>query len=428
MAKIKNFQNLAVNPLRKAALEIAEAGLEAIDTKKVITKNVFLNNDRLVIKNKEFSLGGIKRIFIVGIGKCSFEAAQALEEILGKKISGGIILGLYEGSLRRLKVYKGDHPLPSLKNIAVTKEIIDLLSGLGEKDLVIMAISGGGSSLLCQPQNLSATEEACIIGNLMRMGADIEKTNIVRKHLSFARGGWLAKYAYPAKVISLIFSDVPKNTLEFVASGPTVKDTTALSEAKNVIKKYKINESCNIADIRLIETPKHDKFFKKVDNILFVSNDLALKAMKKSAVEKDFQVEIVSNSFSGEARIFAKKIMENLHKQKNGAIFLYGGESTVKVRGGGKGGRNQELVLSALRFIENGEAIISLASDGRDNTEMAGAICDIITKVKAKNLGLDIEKYLSNNDSYNFFAKTGDYLLTGDTGSNVSDLIIAIKG
>lgn len=427
MAKIKNFNDLTVTPLRKMALEIAEAGLEAIDTKTVIAKNVHLEEKSLVVQGKTFSLKEINRIFIVGVGKCSLEAAGALEEILGKRLNGGIVLDVHQGSLNKVKAYKGTHPLPSPQNIEITKKIIALLEDLNKDDLVIVIVSGGGSVLLCQPESHTCVEERKISECLLKSGADIKKINTVRKHLSLARGGALAKYAYPAKVISLIFSDVLDNQMEFIASGPTVKDTTTVKEAEKILKQYKILKKCGVPKIKLIETPKDNKYFKNVDNFLIVSNKIALNGMLAVVKRMKLKGEICSFNFSGEARKLGEKFIKKLDNYASKTVLLFGGESTVVVRGKGKGGRNQELVLSALRFIKNGQVLIAFGSDGRDNTDVAGAICDIITKEKAKNLGLDLEKYLKDNNSYNFFAETGDYLFTGDTGSNVSDLIIAIK-
>jgi glycerate-2-kinase len=245
--------------------------------------------------------------------------------------------------------------------------------------------------------------------------------------LSLARGGFLAKYVYPAKVIALIFSDVPSNKLEFIASGPTIKDTTTVDDAKNILKKYKVESQIGFNIDFLIETPKQDKYFKNVENILFLSNKEALKAMADYARSLKYRAKIKTDQLKGEAQQIGRQIAFDIKKEKNKTVLIYGGETTVKIIGKGKGGRNQELALSALRFIDNNELVIAFASDGKDNSLVAGAIADIFTKKKAKKLNLDIEKYLANNDSYSFFQKTGDFVKTGDTGSNVSDLIIALK-
>ncbi|MDD5430878.1 MAG: DUF4147 domain-containing protein [Candidatus Pacebacteria bacterium] len=425
--KIKNFKDLAVSPLRKTALEIAEAGLDAIDTKNAIKKNVHLEKDFLFIKNRKYSLLNIKRIFIVGIGKCSLEAAAALEEVLGDKINAGIVLCVHQGELNRIKVFKGTHPLPSRQNVEATGEIISFLKALEKDDLVITVVSGGGSALLSQPKGFSLEEEIKIIDFLLKSGADIQQINTVRKHLSLARGGFLAEYAYPAKIISLVFSDVPGHPMEFIASGPTMMDTTSITDAEKILNKYKVLKNCGIEKINFIETPKDGKYFKNADNFLIVSNKIVLDEMASAARAKGLMPVIKSADFSGEARILGEKIIKELEKEEPKTVLLYGGESTVKVRGKGRGGRNQELALSALKIVDKGQALVAFNSDGRDNSDSAGGICDIITKEKAKNLGLDANKFLKDNDSYTFFSETGDFIFTGDTGSNVSDLIIAIK-
>jgi len=372
------------------------------------------------VKNESFPLNSFERVFFVGVGKCALEAGAAVEGILGERLSDGIILDVHRGELKKIKTFGGTHPLPSIENERATRAIIGLLEGATGKDLVIFAISGGASTLLCQPQDLTCDEEGEIFRMLMRQGAAIEEINTVRKHLSLARGGYLAKHAYPAKVLSLIFSDVPGDDLEFVASGPTVKDITTVADAKKVFEKFGLEKTHG-----LIETPKEDKYFEKVKNILLISNKTALEAMAAKARTSGFTPEICTDCLRGEAREEGEKIMAALHKSKPGAALLYGGETTVTVRGNGKGGRNQELALSALHFVKDGEILVSIASDGWDNGEAAGAICDKITKEKAGNL--DVEDYLARNDSYAFFEKTGAQIMTGETGSNVSDLIIAIK-
>jgi len=423
--KIQNFKELAVTDLRKAALEIAEAGLEAIDTEKVVKSGVVLNGEILKVKNQEFNLTGFERVFVVGVGKCALEAGHALEEILGDKLYNGIILDVHPGNLKKLRTFTGTHPLPTTENVNATAEIIQLLSSLTEKDFVIFVISGGGSALLCQPKNLVCQDERDIFSCLFRAGASVEEMNTLRKHLSLARGGHLAAYSYPASSVALIFSDVPGGNIEFIASGPTVKDTTTTDDARKILNKYEIEKKTGLK-IEPMETPREEKYFEKITNILFLDN-IALEVMKEKAEELGFKTEIRTKTLSGEAKEVGKKICGDLEQVAGKTALVYGGETTVCVKGDGKGGRNQELILGALPKIGNGEIILSMNSDGRDNTDFAGALCDTITKEKAAKLGLNSEDFLKNNNSYAFFEKVGDYILTGDTGSNVSDLIVAIK-
>ena len=426
--KIKNFSKLAVTKERKDALKIAEAGLEAINTQKVILNKIKLQKNSLVIDKKTFSLKSIKSIYVVAIGKCAGEAALALEKILGKKIKAGIALDVKTvKGLKTIKSLAGSHPLPSQKNTDGSTAIINLIKNLSYNDLVLFVISGGGSTLLCAPRKDTCQEETLIVQKLMDSGATINEINTIRKHLSVARGGFLAKYAFPAKSIALIFSDVIGNDPQFIASGPTAKDTTTIRHALEILNKYKIQKVCAIEDCGLVETPKNDEFFKSVQNLIFVSSEVALKAMSSAAKKLGYKVKICTTCLKGEAQKVGAKIAAEINRSKPKTILLYGGETTVHVKGNGKGGRNMELVLSALNTIKDNSLILSLASDGIDNTNLAGAIGDTTTIEKAAKLKLKPKKYLVENNSYPFFKKTGDYLLTGKTGSNVSDLVIAIK-
>jgi glycerate-2-kinase len=440
MPKIKNFNELGTTELRKTALKIAEAGLLAIDTRSVIEKNVKVSGDSVIVGDVLFKVDGKSKIYLVGVGKCSSEAALAIEKILGDRLSGGIALDIKEPRKTggKIKYYSGTHPFPSEKNVAYAGEIIALLEKVKENDLVIFVISGGGSTLLCLPsKGNTCVEEEMILKQLFSVGATIQEINTIRKHISHARGGWLAKYAYPARSVALIFSDVPGNDLGFVASGPTVKDETTIEDAVKILRKCgitwvfstQVNLGAKHPSGRgfLVETPKENKYFEKVTNVLAVSNAVALEVMQDEAKKLGFESRVVTDRIEGEAREVGEKIVEELHKEPKRTVLLYGGETTVTVDKHGRGGRNGELALSALRFVEEGELVAAVASDGRDNGEYAGAIVDLPGRQKAELPGLNIEEYLSGHNPAPFFEQTGDYLMTGDTGSNVSDLLIAIK-
>lgn len=425
--KVKNFKELAVTENRKAVLCILEAGLDAIDTKKVIKDSVVFKDDALTVKDEKVSFKDVENVFVVGIGKCSLEAAAAIEEILQDRIKEGIVIDVHKGELTRIKTFCGTHPFPSQVNVDSTKEIINLLRGLGENDLVICVISGGGSTLLCQPENLTCYDEALITEYLFKKGADIRKINTVRKHLSLARGGYLAKHAYPARVVSLIFSDVPGDESEFVASGPTVRDTTTVGDAQKIAEEYDLQKNCGLSLSDFMETPKERVYFQNVTNMVLVTNETMLEAMAGKAEELGFTAKIRTRTLRGEASQAGECIIRELKTEESGTVLLYGGETTVTLRGKGKGGRNQELILAALQFINEGCTIISFASDGKDASEAAGAIGDIHSIKKAEEQGLDIKHYLETNDSFSFFQEIGDAVITGDTGLNVSDIIIALK-
>ncbi len=424
--KIKNFHDLATSEVRDVAMMLAETALQAIDTHDVMEKNFVLKEKTLFISGKYFPLEDIGRIFVVGVGKCSAEAVSVIEKTLLDIIADGIVLCASEEKFNKVRTYCGTHPFPTIANVEATSEIIKMLSGMTERDLVIFVISGGGSTLLCQPQSITCESEANILKKLFDAGATIEEINVLRKHISSARGGFLAKYAYPARVASLIFSDVPGDDIGLVASGPTVKDTTTINDAKKILEKYNLSNNALI-EASLIETPKEDIYFQNVWNTVIISNKVALKAMEEKAKELGYTPIIKTNTLSGEARDIGAKIVEELHSAPSKTILLYGGEPTVTVKKPGKGGRGMELVLSASRTVGKGELVMSIASDGMDNSDFAGALCDIMTLEKAKGFGLSPEKYLEENMSYKFFEYAGDFLMTGSTGSNVSDLIVGIK-
>jgi glycerate 2-kinase len=428
MGKIRNFDALATTDLRRAALSIAEAGYAAIDTPTVIQKNVSLVGDTLHVDGKDVSLSGVKRVIVVGVGKCARLAVMTLEEILGDRISGGVVIDIEDGTVGRVKRFVGDHPFPTQRNALATRELVRVLQEAGEGDLVLAVISGGGSTLLCLPERSDGIDvETKVVKELFKAGADIVELNTIRKHFSRARGGFLAEHAYPARVVSLIMSDIPGDRIEFVSSGPTIKDTTTVEDAKRIIAKYSIEHRCGFTVAGLIETPKDERYFKQVTNVLIVSNKTALAAMEAEAKRLGWKCTIRDTAFTGEARDVAKRVVDDLGRARPHTVLLYGGESTVTIVRDGKGGRSQELALSAGRFIRETELVLAFASDGKDNTDHGGALCDILTVKRAKTLNEDIDRDLTENASYHFFAAVGDYLDTGNTGSNVSDLIVAMK-
>jgi len=429
--KILNERELNTSPLRNKALAIAEAGLSAIDPARVIMNSVTFQNNTVQICGKTFPLEKNSKIIVIGIGKCAINAAYEVEKILGNHITSGIVLDVRDNKICKFKNIEcivGSHPLPTDQNITATKKIINILSGLSEEDLVIYVISGGGSTLLCQPvSGGSCSHESQILTRLFEASAPIQEINIVRKHLSLARGGYLAQYAYPAHVVSLLFSDVPGNDPGSIASGPTIMDPTTIEDAKAVLKNYKIPSTVELEHHGMVETPKDDKYFKNVFNCIVTSNQHALDLMAKEAKKLGLSPSIQSTEIVGEARVIGKKIALEIATAPAGSAYLYGGETTVAIIGHGRGGRNQEVSLGSIGNISPDTLVLSLASDGKDDGPHAGAIADQVIQTEAKKLKLNPEEYLENNNSSAFFEKAGGLLETGDTGSNVSDLIIAIK-
>jgi len=415
---IKNFKKLAKTPRRKIALEIVNAGIKAINPEKAIRENILFKNNIFQIKNKKFDLSKIKHLYVLGIGKAAYKTGKALEKILGSKIKEGVLLDIENGALKHLKAYKGTHPLPSQKNFNVSKRIVNIAKKATKNDLIIMLISGGASALFSLPHKIKIDNFRVLTEELLKSGADIYEINTVRKHLSQVKGGGLAKIAYPAKVISIIFSDVPGDDLSFIASGPTVKDKTTKKEASRILKKYDIEQ-----EFEFYETPKDEKYFKNIDNILFLSSRDAIEAMQEKCKTLKIPCFVYSYALRGEAKIVGRKLIQRL--PKNG-VMVAAGETTVKVEGDGKGGRNQELVLGALPYLEK-TVFVSLASDGHDNTTAAGAIGDENSLPRAIKKNIAWREYINNNDSFNFFKQLDDLIITGHTGTNIADLIVIYR-
>ncbi len=417
---IKNFDELAISENRKLALEIIEAGIDAINTEKAINDSVKLGNNVLSISGESFDLSKFKKIKVVGFGKASVDAAIALEKILGSKINEGAVIGLAKANSKYIETFSGTHPKPSQANVRAGERIYEIVKDSDEGDLIIVIVSGGGSALLCHTES-ECEQGISLYDEFLKSGETINEINTIRKHLSSLKGGGLAKIAYPATVVGLIFSDIPGNRFYDVASGPTYKDESTVVDAQNIISKY------NLGNFNLLETPKEDKYFKKVHNFVLVSNRSAVKTMERKSEEFGLSVEVVSTEIYDEINVALEKIFK---AKKNNAVVLAAGEPKIKVGNkGGIGGRNLHMGLSAIKrkLIDEDSVFISFASDGMDNSDVAGAIVDKNTIEKMGKLGLNVVDYLDRFDSLSFFKKTGDIIITGPTGVNVSDLMILIS-
>lgn len=424
---IRNHLQLATTPARKQALRILEAGLLAVETKQLMQNGFFYDThkDILHLQGKQFPLKQYRHVVFVGIGKVSAKVAEFVESQMQYRLAGGVVIDVVPANTKTIVSRVGTHPLPSSANVSATNEIITMLENLTEDDLAIMVISGGGSSLMTNPQVVSLEEERKITQALMDAGASISEMNIVRKHLSSVKGGGLAKYAYPASVISLIFSDIPGDDLDQVASGPTVLDKSTVNDAMEVMHKYQVLDRCRMDHCGMRETPKESKYFNKVTNILFCSNQVALKAMERQAHDLGLKVKVWPGSFSGEARELAKQFVSLL---KPGECLVAVGESvvTIKSEQKGSGGRNQEMALAALLNLPKDVTFVALNSDGHDNSDVAGGIVDQTNLAKAKSLGIDLNSHLDHHDEYGVLSDIGASIMTGITGINISDLVVAI--
>jgi glycerate-2-kinase len=428
---IRNRDALATTPARNAALTLAATALEAIDTGTAVRRSVALDQSALHVAGRTLALAPTTRLRLVAVGKCATAAAGALAEVLGARLSEGIVLDV-SGAVGRspagMRVLHGSHPMPSAENVAATREILRFLEGARSNDVVLCAVSGGGSTLLClPPEGGSVDGERLVLQALFRAGATIQEINTVRKHSSLARGGHLACAARPAQVVGLLFSDVPGGTLDLVASGPTVRDPSTVADGERVLARYGLPLACGITRFPLVETPKDPAAFAGVRNVVLVSNEVALEAMAAAARIEGLAAEVRTATLAGEARDVAAQVVRELHAAPRGTAHLYGGETTVTVTGAGRGGRNLELALAALGGVQDDELVLTLATDGRDNGELAGAIADAVTRRDAQRGGADPASYLAANDSYGFFERVPHALETGPTGANVADLIVALR-
>lgn len=415
---------MCMTKLRRDALRVLDAGIKAIGTRQAVNSVVQLKKDTLIVKKHKFDLRQFDHVYVIGFGKASLEAAQVLENILGKRITDGVVLDVKRASLKFIKSFVGTHPFPSEKNRRATAKIVELLKGADSHDLIITIVSGGGSALLCQPYQLSCADMTLITKAMMARGATIQELNTVRKHLSEILGGQFARLAHPATVLGLIFSDVPGDDLDMIASGPTVMDTTTVADARRIMKRYDVLKACQLPDCELRETPKDPVYFQRVTNTLLVSNKIALHAMRDEAKKLGYSSRQYSHALTGEAREIGR-LLAGL--PNTGEMVFAGGETTVTVKGKGKGGRNQEVALGALSHIDDDTLVLSCASDGIDNTPAAGAIADRETKRHVKQKKLNLDRALAQNASYRFFQASGDHIKTGITGANVSDLMIAAR-
>lgn len=433
---------------RETVLDIFQAALRAVDPAKSVRQHM----PHVLKVYRE--LGLTSGIIIVAFGKAAaIMASAAIEGLTGDIPVRGVVITKY-GHVKGVKlpetveVHEAGHPIPDEAGQAAAQRALELLAGADGKTLVLFLISGGGSALLAAPADgITLADKQAVTGLLLKAGATIDELNTVRKHLSRVKGGRLARAAYPAHGISLILSDVIGDRLDVIASGPTSPDPSTFADAITVLEKYSLTDSVTAAAMKVLrdgatgtlpETPKKDEsLFGNFENIIIAGNEKATDAARLRASELGFVAVAPTSNVQGEARKiggrFASAVISTRKRLQvpgmEGMCFIYGGETTVTVKGGGKGGRNTEMALAFALAVEGveGIAFLSAGTDGTDGpTDAAGAIVDGATITSARAKGLNPEAYLDRNDSYSFFKETGELVITGPTGTNVMDIQIAL--
>jgi len=456
MMKIRNIQQLIENgetqlnrKARALALKSFESALKAVDPRRIIESRLSLKNSALKVNGHSFDFKKLRNIYVVGGGKAGGAMAEALERILSNHITAGFVnipsTNKYKTEI--VELHEASHPIPDEAGVEGTRRMLKIAEQAKKEDLILCLISGGGSSLMPLPRNgITIDDKREITSALLKCGATINEINTVRKHISDFKGGWLAKKAYPATVLNLILSDVVGDPLDFIASGPTVPDSTTFNDAINVLKKYGLWDKAPTSIKKVLlegekgliaETPKaSDKAFKRVYNVVIGNNRSASLAACEYLKSAELNTLMLTSTLEGEARYvgvtlasIAREVLLSANPVPKPAGIVAGGETTVFVTGKGLGGRNQEIVLSAaLKLGEvDGVVIASLSTDGVDGpTDAAGAIADGKTLVRGTEMELSAEEMLAENNSYNFFSKFSDLIFTGLTETNVSDISVIV--
>ena len=440
------------------ALGSVKYALRSVDPNSLVRRRVKLKNEQLLLYDIRqhkilIELKLIDSIYLIGAGKGTARMANAVNEILGERISGGAITIPYgtASHIDGISITHSSHPVADPAGVRGTKKMIEILSRTTPSDLVIVLISGGASSLMPYPsKNISLAKKQDVSNSLILAGASIEEVNTVRKHLSKVKGGQLPRYKNrECQLVSLIISDVINDKLDVIGSGPTYPDSSSYEDAARVLKKYglwsKRHPEVRAAIVegmekRRRETPKPgNTIFQKVYNILIGNNNVACTASASYLKNRGVEAKKLGTSFGGEARFFGRRLA-NLAKQvqseKSQLAYVLGGETVVRVNkegNSGKGGRNQEAVLSAVKDLQNFQiakdtTILSIGTDGIDgNSDAAGAYWNSHLTPNLKKKDLKPSTFLKSHNSYEFFKQLNSLIITGRTGTNVNDISIVCK-
>ena len=422
---IQNFDDLATTDKKKECLEILDAGLQAADPKNIISNYVTPNE--IKINGKSFNLEKYSSIYSVAFGKAGDSMTRALNAIVPIK-SGIIVIPKGSKSIikaKKFQIFNSRHPEPDQTSVKAAKEVMKFVQNKRSDELIIFLVSGGGSSLLAMPDDITLEDKIHVTKVLLKSGATIQEFNCVRKHLSKIKGGKLIENM-KCHGVSLVMSDVEGDDLSAIASGTTYMDDTTYEDASEILKKYKIRWKMpqEVLDLfkkrenEIIETPKK----AKIENFVIASNNNCLTAMKGKAEKIGYKVDTMQ--IFGDIKEQVTKILEKISDEEKTCI-IFGGETTVKVLGKGMGGRNQELVLRLLKNTQKLKKMViaSIGTDGIDgNSVFAGAITENI------RIDLDVMKeFLKNSDSGRFFQKQKGNVITNATHTNLMDIGMILK-
>jgi hydroxypyruvate reductase len=428
---------------REAALAIWRSALDAAAVEPLVRSSLKLHGDTLACGPLTLDLTGIRRVIVLGCGKAGSSMARAAESILGDRISHGLVVVKdgYTLPTKIIELVEARHPVPDRRGQAAAERILALAQAADARDVVIFLISGGGSALLPAPAPpITLEEKQEVTRLLLGAGANIGELNVVRKHLSLLKGGQLARAAAPARVLTLLLSDVIGDPLDVIASGPTAPDPTTFSDALDVLARRRAADRVAPSVMERLragargeipETPKPDEhLFTRVTHVVVGNNRLVVEAAARAAEGLGLTPKIATAPLEGEAREVAPDLVARARSLSPPCCLIAGGETTVTVKGQGRGGRCQEFALAAALALPPGDGVTVLAAgtDGSDGpTDAAGAVVDARTPERGRAAGLDPDRSLADNDSHTFLAASGDLIVTGPTNTNLLDLYLVVR-
>ncbi len=429
------------HPLGRALAQILAAAIQAVDPGQALRRLVWRRGDTLYVAEREYDLRDIRRLLVLAVGKAAPAMTLALSELLPLPATRGLIVTkqAFTPPPAGFDLILSDHPVPGLNSLRAGQAVLNLVQGLTERDVLMCLISGGGSALMTAPHpGLSLSDLQHLTAALLACGAPIQEINILRRHLDLLKGGGLARLAAPARVVSLILSDVIGNPLEAIASGPTAPDPSTRQEALAVLERYHLIPRLPPAVIHVLrtapETPKPgDPLFERVQNVIVGSNHLAAQAAVEEARRQGLHSLWLGDHWQGEARLTGQAFARRLLTAQllRPCCLIAGGETTVTLRGSGRGGRNQEAALAAVPLLAGCSQglLVTLATDGEDGpTDAAGAVVTGDTLSRGLERGLFPGVYLNQNNAYAYFQALDDLLRPGPTGTNVNDLWFGVMG